>query len=196
MDSGLSAAYWNQRYRDSNTPWDIGYVSPPLQHFFDQIQDKSLRILIPGAGRAYEALYLHQQGFDQVWVCDWAKESFTYLRKQAPDFPEERLLIGDFFELALEVDLVVEQTFFCALPRERRADYVRKMAQLLSDNGKLMGLLFAAEFPHAGPPFGGSEAEYRELLHTHFEIDQMTLAPDSIKPRLGRELFFVATKKD
>ncbi len=196
MDSGLSAAYWDQRYRDSNTPWDIGYVSPPLQHFLDKITDKSLRILIPGAGRAYEALYLHQQGFDQVWVCDWAKESFAYLQKQAPDFPAEHFLMGDFFELELEVDLVVEQTFFCALPRERRADYVQKMAQLLSQNGKLMGLLFAAEFTHAGPPFGGSEAEYRDLLSVHFEIDQMALAPDSIKPRLGRELFFVASKKD
>lgn len=196
MNSGLSSTYWDERYKESNTPWDIGYVSPPLHNYFHSIQNKSLRILVPGAGRAYEAIYLHQQGFEQVWVCDWAKSSFRHLQEQAPDFPEDHLLIGDFFDLDLEVDLIVEQTFFCALPRNRRRDYVEKMAQLLSVNGKLMGLLFAAEFPHAGPPFGGSESEYRDLLHSHFEIEQMNLAPDSIKPRLGRELFFIASKKD
>lgn len=196
MDSGLSATYWDQRYRDSHTPWDIGYVSPPLRNYFDCLENKSIRILIPGAGRAHEAIYLHQQGFDQVWVCDWAPESFGHLKKQAPDFPEQHLLIGDFFALKMQVDLVVEQTFFCALPSAKRAEYVHKMAELIADQGKLMGLLFATEFPQPGPPFGGSEAEYRNLLNTRFEIDQMTLAPDSIKPRLGRELFFVATKKE
>ncbi|MBX2871394.1 MAG: SAM-dependent methyltransferase [Saprospiraceae bacterium] len=194
MNPELSATYWEDRYRDSNTPWDIGYISPPLQHYFDQLQDKSIRILIPGAGRAYEAIYLHQQGFDQVWVCDWAKESFQHLQEVAPDFPAEHLIVGDFFDLEMEVDLVVEQTFFCALPGSSRKDYVKKMAQLLASSGKLIGLLFAGEFSQTGPPFGGSEKEYRSLLQTYFEIQQMGLAPDSIKPRLGRELFFAAQR--
>lgn len=196
MQPKLSATYWENRYKESNTPWDIGYVSPPLLHYFETLQDKSLRILIPGAGRAHEALFLHKAGFSQVWVCDWAKESFLHLQKEAGDFPKDRLLIGDFFELKMEVDLIVEQTFFCALPRSRREDYVVQMSQLLAPNGKLTGLLFANEFPHAGPPFGGSEEEYRRLFDSHFEIIQMHLAPDSIRPRLGKELFFELSKTD
>ena len=196
MQPKFSANYLENRYKESNTPWDIGYVSPPLLHYFETLQDKSLRILIPGAGRAYEALFLHRAGFSQVWVCDWAQESFVHLQKEAPDFPKNGMLVGDFFELEMEVDLIVEQTFFCALPRSRRKDYVEQMFRLLAPNGKLVGLLFAGEFPHAGPPFGGSEAEYRQLLDAHFEIHQMHLAPDSIKPRLGRELFFEAQKMD
>lgn len=196
MDLELSASYWDDRYKDSNTPWDIGYVSPPLKNYFDNIQDKSIRVLIPGAGRAYEAIYLHQKGFSNVWVCDWAEESFRHLHKVAPGFPKDYLLVGDFFDLTLEVDLVVEQTFFCALPRSKRKAYVRKMADILPYRSKLIGLLFADEFPHAGPPFGGTEVEYKELLSLHFEIEQMGLATDSIKPRLGRELFFVASRKD
>ncbi len=196
MESTLSATYWDNRYKDNSTPWDIGYVSPPLKHYFDKIQDKSIRILIPGAGRAYEAIYLHQEGFTNVWVCDWAKESFRHLHAVAPDFPKDHLVVGNFFDLTMEVDLVVEQTFFCALAWSKRTAYVKKMADLLSFRAKLIGLLFANEFPHPGPPFGGTEAEYRDLLQVHFRIEQMELAVDSIKPRLGRELFFVASKQD
>ena len=42
--------YWTQRYKDDLTGWDIGAVSTPLKTYFDQLTDKNMRILIPGAG--------------------------------------------------------------------------------------------------------------------------------------------------
>ena len=85
----LTADYWNQRYLTENTPWDLGDVSPAIKHFMDRWTDRQARILIPGAGRAYEAVYLHQQGFTNVFVCDWAPEAFHHLQDQAPDFPKD-----------------------------------------------------------------------------------------------------------
>jgi len=55
----LSKEYWDNRY-DSNTDrLDLGVVSPPIQSYIDQIDNKELSILIPGAGNSYEAEYLH-----------------------------------------------------------------------------------------------------------------------------------------
>ncbi|MFT7344682.1 MAG: hypothetical protein ACI9XP_001269, partial [Lentimonas sp.] len=58
MENNLDEFYWSERYKNLNTQWDIGRVSPPLRAYFDQLTDKSARILIPGCGRAYEAEYL------------------------------------------------------------------------------------------------------------------------------------------
>ena len=126
MADQLSANYWNERYLNVNTPWDIGTISTPLQNYFDGLADKELRILIPGAGKAHEAIYLHRQGFSNVYVCDWAASAFDLLKEEVPDFPEEHLVVGDFFDLQLPIDLVVEQTFFCAIDPSLRTKYVQK----------------------------------------------------------------------
>ncbi|MCG8332373.1 MAG: TPMT family class I SAM-dependent methyltransferase [Chitinophagales bacterium] len=194
--TNLNASYWEQRYLDDNTPWDIGNISPPLKHYTDGIDDKSLRILIPGAGYAHEAIDLHKRGFTNVYVCDWAPSAFDKLRKQAVDFPQNHLLVEDFFKLRLEVDLILEQTFFCALKPDRREEYVLKAKDLLSVGGKLAGLLFAVAFSNEGPPFGGTKEEYLNLFAPHFKVLQMDVALDSISPRAERELFIELQKTD
>lgn len=195
MDAtGLNAIFWNQQYQADSTPWDIGGVSPPLKHYLDQIEDRAIAILIPGAGRAYEAIYLHHKGFQNVWVCDWAPLAFNFLKSKAPDFPEAHLICSDFFDLTLQVDLMLEQTFFCAIDPHQRPAYAQKAAALLRPQGKLAGLLFAQEFEKNGPPFGGTAAAYRETFEPHFDILQMDISPHSIKPRQGRELFIELQK--
>lgn len=191
----LSPAYWNERYEIQNTPWDIGKVSPPIRRYLDTLSDKSLRILVPGAGNAYEAIYAHQQGFHHVFVCDWAAAAFDHLKAIAPDFPAQHLLVEDFFKLELAVDLILEQTFFCAIDPTLRDQYVEKSAALLTEKGKIAGLLFAQPFPDAGPPFGGTKEEYIEYFSPHFHILEMNKSPHSIPPRLGRELFFEMQKR-
>lgn len=195
MQNQQTPNYWNDRYRNNQTGWDIGNISTPLKDFIDTLEDKSLRILIPGAGRAYEAIYLHEQGFKNVFVCDWAEIAFAHLKEQCPDFPQEHLLIGDFFKLAIEVDLILEQTFFCALNPELREQYAEKMAGILAENGKLVGLFFGVKFPKEGPPFGGTKEEYLPIFEPYFDILEMEFAQNSIKPRQGSELFFKMQKK-
>jgi thiopurine S-methyltransferase len=38
--------YWNSRYKDEKTGWDIGAASPPLVAYFDQLADRNISILI------------------------------------------------------------------------------------------------------------------------------------------------------
>lgn len=189
MKDKLNAQYWNVRYETRNTPWDIGYISPPLQHYFDQLTNKNLEILIPGAGFAHEAVYLHQKGFKNVWVCDWAPKPLEQIKQNSPDFPDSHLLCINFFSLSQTFDLLIEQTFFCALPLEKREDYVKQVRKLLRPRGKLVGLLFDTDFPVDGPPFGGNQAEYQQLFGHDFTIVRMETCRQSISPRSNRELF-------
>ena len=64
------------------------------------------------------------------------------------------------------------------------------MASLLKDNGHLLGLLFDFPLTEKGPPFGGSEEQYKQIFSTHFDIIEMDRAFNSIEPRQGNELFF------
>ncbi|MDX5347428.1 MAG: TPMT family class I SAM-dependent methyltransferase, partial [Hymenobacteraceae bacterium] len=48
----LDQKFWESRYRSNETGWDTGAITTPLKMYFDQLHDKSLRILIPGCGNA------------------------------------------------------------------------------------------------------------------------------------------------
>ena len=51
----LNSEFWNKRYLDKETGWDIGYVSTPIKEYFNQVKNKELKILIPGGGNSHEA---------------------------------------------------------------------------------------------------------------------------------------------
>ncbi|GAA4369822.1 methyltransferase domain-containing protein [Hymenobacter saemangeumensis] len=198
--SAFDAAYWQARYLDGRDAWDTHGITPPLQAYFDQLDVRQQpRILIPGAGRAYEAEYLHRAGFQNVFVADLAREPLAALVERVPEFPKAHLLLADFFQLPKDVpyDLIVEQTFFCALNPKLREAYARQCAGLLRPGGTLAGLLFEGEIgPGTEPPFGGSRAEYREYFAPFFEFKHFDTAYNSIKPRAGRELFICLKKKE
>ncbi|HAD96772.1 MAG TPA: SAM-dependent methyltransferase [Cryomorphaceae bacterium] len=181
--------YWAEHYDKGNTPWDMGTTSPPLTAYFQGLHDKTQAILIPGAGTSHEAEWLWHNGFKNVWVADIAAEPLQKIRERCPSFPEEQLIHGDFFALNRQFDLVVEQTFFCALPPEWRPRYVQKMKDILKEGGHLVGVLFDFPLTEQGPPYGGGVEEYRELFSPYFKIWKMERCYNSIKPRAGKEIF-------
>ncbi|OON69702.1 methyltransferase domain-containing protein [Hymenobacter sp. CRA2] len=197
FQSNFDPAYWAGRYAAGQDQWDAGAITEPLRAYFAQLgPPDARRILIPGAGRAYEAEYLHRGGWPNVFVADFAAEPLHALQQRVPDFPAEHLLQADFFALAGPFDLIVEQTFFCALDPALRSDYARHCAELLRPGGKLVGLLFEGKVgPGHEPPFGGTREEYRELFAAYFEFVHFEAAYNSIKPRQGRELFICLRRK-
>lgn len=186
--------FWENRWQTNEIGWDMGAVSPPLKTYFDQLRDRSVKILIPGCGNAYEAQYLWEIGFENVFVMDVSRTALNSFSERFKTFPKDQMLCEDFFEHRGQYDLIIEQTFFCAIDPKRRSDYVEKMAELLKNEGKLVGLLF--QFPlDDGPPFGGLKEEYLPLFERHFDIRTMEDCHNSIKPRAGRELFIQLTPK-
>ncbi|HEV7232386.1 MAG TPA: SAM-dependent methyltransferase [Bacteroidia bacterium] len=183
--------YWNKRWQEGSTGWDLGAVSPPLRHYIDQLNDKNTRILIPGCGNSYEAEYLFRQGFLNVHVADISEQALQSFHKRVPGFPSSHLHCTDYFELTGTYYLILEQTFFCALDPSLRADYVRKSHSLLAPGGKVAGLLFDDPQMVDGPPFGGDESLYRSHFEPSFQILTLEKALYSIPPRAGRELFLI-----
>lgn len=191
----LSDDFWNNRYKTNDFGWDIGDVSAPLKKYIEQLDNKELKILIPGAGNAYEAEFLFKLGFKNVHVLDFAEAPLQNIKKRLPDFPESQLIQQDFFAHNSQYDLIIEQTFFCAIDPALRSTYVQHMHELLVPNGKLVGLMFNDVLNTDKPPFGGNKDEYQKLFANTFDIKKMEPCYNSIKPREGRELFVMMQPK-
>ncbi len=191
----LNKDYWDEKYAENKTGWNIGYISTPIKNYIDQLTDTSLKILIPGAGNSYEAEYLWNKGFKNLFILDISKQPLINFKKRVTDFPDTHLIHKDFFETEGTFDLIIEQTFFCALDPKLRRNYAIKMFDLLSNKGKLVGLLFDFELTVEGPPFGGDKEEYITYFKDLFKIKILERSYNSIKPRMNRELFFIFEKK-
>ena len=191
----LNQEYWNKRYEAGHTGWDVGHVSPPIKSYLDTLKDKSLKILIPGAGNAYEVSYAYNLGFKNAHLLDFATNAVASFINRNPTFPETNIHVENFFEHNSDYDLIIEQTFFCALHPSKRPLYVEHMHSLLKKGGILAGLLFCREFEKTGPPFGGTSQDYETLFNTKFDILRLDTCETSIAPRAGNELFFEFRKK-
>lgn len=198
MNNSEEQEYWTKRYQEKSTGWDIGYPSTPIKEYIDQLEDKTISILIPGAGNAYEAEYLWKQGFSKVFVMDISEFPLKQFQKRNPDFPEAQLLLEDFFQHRTQYDLIFEQTFFCSFvpTDENRNAYVSQINKLLKPNGKLVGVWF--DIPLTGDlekrPFGGDKELYLNYLSPYFETITFEPCNNSISPRMGNELFGVFKK--
>lgn len=191
----LDHTWWNSQYIANTTGWDLGEVSPPLKAYIDQLTNKELRILIPGCGNTYEAAYLLQNGFTNITVIDIASALVAQLKEIYKGNPYINIILGDFFEHEGEYDLILEQTFFCALNPALRKDYIAKMHELLAANGKLAGVLFNRAFEQQGPPFGGSKEGYVPMFERHFNFKIFESCYNSFSKRDGTELFIILMKK-
>ena len=185
----LSSDFWNNRYLNDCAGWDMGEVSPPIKSYIDQLEDRDISILIPGAGNSYEAEYLHKSGFKNVVVVDIAAEPLKNLVERLPTFPEANLFHLDFFEFSGKFDLIIEQTFFCAIDKSLRANYAEQISTLLNVDGKLVGLMFDAPLNIENPPFGGSTDEYKAYFSPYFKHVAMNNCYNSHPSRNGREVW-------
>lgn len=186
--------FWDDRYEKGDTGWDVGTITTPLKEYIDTLSDKKIKILIPGAGNSYEAEYLHKKGFESVYVADISETPLKNIKSRIPDFPSDSLLNEDFFNLHGTFDLILEQTFFCALDPSLRPSYSKKMFELLAPGGKLAGVLFDDKLNEDKPPFGGTKEEYISYFRPYFTILAFDRCYNSIPPRAERELFIILEK--
>ena len=191
----LDPEYWNKRYLTDDFGWDAGSITTPLKTYFDQLTNKELKILIPGAGNSYEAEYLFKNGFENVFVLDYASEPLQNFKARNPRFHDQNLIQDDFFKHYDNYDLIIEQTFFCAINPILRLNYAQHMHQLLKPAGKLVGVLFDDVLNADKPPFGGDPTEYRTYFDNYFTYKVFEPCYNSIKPRENRELFINLVKK-
>ena len=186
--------YWSIRYKQQRMGWDVGKVTTPIKEYIDQLEDKTLRILVPGCGSGYEVKYLYDKGFEHVKVIDLSPEPFKTLIPHCPNWEKEAFIIGDFFDHEGDYDLILEQTFFCSLIPGLRQAYADKMLKLLAPHGKLVGVLFNVNLGIDNPPFGGNKEEYLDFFKQGYKKVVFDNCYNSIPPRAGAELFIILSK--
>ena len=191
----LDENYWEERWINEKTNWDIGYSSPAIEEYILQYPNKEASILIPGCGNAYEVEFLWNRGFSNITVLDISTTAAQILRDKYQDRKGVTVICEDFFNHQGKYDLIIEQTFFCALHPDFRPQYVNKMHGLLNKGGRIIGVLFNRVFEKDGPPFGGSVLEYQNLFNNDFEIQKMEECYNSIEARKGSEVFINLQKQ-
>ncbi|PSR02972.1 MAG: SAM-dependent methyltransferase [Bacteroidetes bacterium SW_11_45_7] len=192
--NNLTKEFWEEKYRTENLGWDIGYPAPALVDYCLGYDDRCISILIPGAGNSYEAEYLYKEGFTHIDVLDISEQAIARFQKRVPLFPSEQLICKDFFDQDGQYDLILEQTFFCALHPSMRNQYAQHMHRLLKPGGALAGVLFDDPLYDDRPPFGGTREEYVTYFEDLFRFRHFERCYNSIPPRDGRELFIELIK--
>ena len=113
-----------RRHQNNDTPWHIGLVSTPIKEYIDQIKNKKISVLIPGAGHPHEAAYLAEHGFEDITICDISPTAIQNIQTELHEYPQIKYLCTDFFNIEGNYDLILEQSFFCAInPSLRENEY-------------------------------------------------------------------------
>nr|WP_153926602.1 methyltransferase domain-containing protein [Riemerella anatipestifer] len=191
----MNQNYWNDRWKENKIGWDIGFASPPIVEYMKQYPNKDAKILIPGCGNAYEAEFLIENGFQNITLIDIAPKAVDNLKIKFHKNPHIKVICEDFFRHNGKYDLIIEQTFFCAINPNKRTDYIKKVLSLLKENGQVVGVLFNKIFEEKGPPFGGLSNEYINLFEPFFKVKTLEPCYNSISPRANSELFINLIKK-
>ena len=193
MKESLTPSSWNERYATGNTPWDLNSSTPELLHIQKKLQPHS-HVLIPGAGRAHDAIALAKAGFS-VTALDYAPLAIAALQAEAQGQGLNiSSVVEDFFAYMPNAafDYIWEYTFYCAIDPSLRPAYRKKMFSLLKPGGVLFGLYFPLDGRSGGPPFAVTREEleeFRDLFQVEF---QTPIA--SIKPRAGKEILAFFTR--
>ena len=191
MQSTTDSSDWEQRYQEKTTPWDLGQAAPGFVSLLNSRQILSPgRTAVLGCGHGYDALLFAEHGFEVVGF-DFAPSAIaeaTSLAQAAGS--TAKFLQRDIFDLAMEFpqdfNYVVEHTCFCAIPPERRLEYVQLVRSLLRPKGELIALFFTHNRP-GGPPFGSTPTEIVQYFEADFEILSLESVANSVPSRQGEE---------
>ncbi|MFN0205132.1 MAG: methyltransferase domain-containing protein [Planctomycetota bacterium] len=199
------AAFWELRYKWHDTGWDLAAPAPPLVEYFQRADAPKPpgRVLVPGAGRGHDALFLAKLGF-KVLAVDFAKHALDGIRRRRRDIwiPADqcKTLRSDILHLPARLsgsfELIVEHTCFCAIDPKLRDGYVTMARQILVPGGMLIGLFYPFRAEAPGPPFPVSESEMRARFEPFFEILHFETPANSVEKRKGEERLIVMQKKN
>jgi SAM-dependent methyltransferase len=184
--------FWEPRYVAGKTPWDFGGVPIALRRWLAQ-QPMPGRVLIPGCGAGHEARAFHDAGWD-VTAIDYAPAAVARAKAMLGGLAVT-VLLADFFlhEFGRHFDVLYERTFLCSMPRDRWTDYVARMAELLDDDGRLVGHFFFGENDDP-PPYPLTDQEQQALFESAFTKQQDEQATDSLPMFAGCERWQVWQK--
>jgi hypothetical protein len=139
------------------------------------------KVLIPGCGSGYEVQAFHAAGHE-VTAIDFSPAAVERA-KTILGVLGEGIILRDFFThdfAERRFDLICERTFLCSMTPSRWPAYVSRVADLLSVQGKLIGIFLYGQPSTSGPPFPLAEIEAEQLFKTHFQLVRSEAVKDSL----------------
>jgi len=177
---------WSARYRDHDTPWDVGEPYPELVR---RLAMEELRppaggahALVPGAGYGHDALALARMGW-RVTAIDFAAGARDAAANELESLGGRFLAVdalafgasalgGDDAD-AGRYDLIFDHTFFCAIHPSERPAWGAMVDRCLSQDGRLVCVVFPGgkSLDAGGPPWGTELEHQTEALGPKFEVE-------------------------
>ncbi len=198
-------SFWEERYKDNLTPWDIGETAPAFVKYFSSfneiIGEKNIAVL--GCGFGHDAFYLANNNEYKVKAFDFSESAIKHCNqiKESKKIENINFYQVDIFELAKNkewencFDYVIEHTCFCAIDPHRRSEYIDLIKYLLKPGGKLVGLFFMRNKELGGPPYGSTPEIIKDFFKKDFkEIIELHLEPCLHTNLEGNESFAVYEK--
>lgn len=185
--------FWEERYRQGTTPWDLGEPAPPFVHLMEGPDAPPPgKMIALGTGRGHDAIFFARHGFDVTGV-DFAPSAVEAAKRGARGAGVNvRFIQGDIFALGEEFthrfDYVLEHTCFAAIPVTTREDYVQLVRRLLKPTGLYVAILFN-HGRTGGPPFTTNPEEVRRLFRPYFRIERLDVPKRAARGREEKELF-------
>lgn len=191
--------FWDEAYEAGKDGWDLGTLCPSLERLAVKwlVGDKiPKRVLVPGAGRGYEAQWLAQKGL-LVTAEDFsirARDEFFKIHKDS----KVTYKTSDFFSTEASkddgYDAILELIFFCAIDPQKRQQYFERIYQRLKPGGLLVGIFFVSYGP-GGPPYSTTPWELKAHAQKYFHVKHWQMSQHSVPARLGKEFEVVLQKR-
>ena len=191
---------WEADYRLHTDGWDLGGPTSVLRRLAESGLLQPGKMLVPCAGRGYDAREFARHGFE-VTAVDFAETAVSEMRRLAEDKAPVEIVQHDMFAMPHVLDgtfdYVLEYTCFCAIDPRRRAEYADLVRRLLKPGGLFIDLAFPLAQRPGGPPFAVSEAELLRLFQQRgFKLQSREIPNDSAPHRQGAEELFILQKSD
>lgn len=190
---GGGAVDWNECYATGNAPWDMGHASPPLVALArGGALPTGRRVLVPGCGTGQEVRFLAELDY-VVLGADIAPLAVLRAQELVAGRPNAAILCIDLLDPATQVgvtpvDWAFDQTFFCALPPERRDEWAAALRRWIVPAGELLALAFRTENQDRPPYDSPPDVMLTILQKAGFEqLEVRPLDAESHPARRGRE---------
>ena len=172
---GSTAARWDQTYRSSRPPWDIGRPQPAFVRLADAGQLVA-PVLDCGCGTGEHTLMLASRGIEALGV-DFAPAAIGAARHKA----QERELRVDF-QVADALDLgrlgrhfqtAIDSGVFHTFGDAERGTYVESLGTILEPGGVVHLLCFSELTPGDYGPRRVTQAEIRDAFAKGWDVQRI-----------------------
>ena len=200
MNKVSDPQFWNERYLENNTKWDLGSSTPILVNYL-KIKNSIGKVCVLGCGNGHDALEFSKYK-NEVYSVDFSTEALKNLKDKSEDKNLKLHLINqDIFALPdlykNYFDMIYEYTCYCAIDPNRREEYFEMVHTILKKGGLFFGIMIPLDkemYNEEGPPFGVSINQVLTLISGKFEVVSNNFSEFSIEPRKGREKVVVLKK--